>query len=118
MNILGGVPSEIEAFDKAYVDKATCRKVQVWPVPENLENWYEIDFDPEAEYMGKCYDPDSGSWSSDAEVDRLKVVTARKRAYATITDPLFMEWQYDQTPESKAAWTEAVAKVKRDFPFK
>ncbi|MBB1406690.1 hypothetical protein H5079_13900 [Pseudoalteromonas sp. SG44-5] len=118
MNVVGSIPTEDEEFTVAYVDKATCRKVQVWPVPEDLENWHEVDFDPQAEYMGKWYNPDSGSWFSDTEVERLKVVAARKRAYATTTDPLFMEWQYDQTPESKAAWVEAVAKVKLDFPFK
>ena len=118
MNVLGSIPKEEEAFTVAYVDKATCRKVQVWPVPEDLDNWYEIDFDPKIEYMGKHYDPDTGSWSSDTVVERLKVVAARKREYATTTDPLFMEWQYDQTPESKAAWIEGVAKLKRDFPFK
>jgi len=51
-----------DVFEKAYVDKATLRSVQVHPVPTDLENWIEIDFDPNFKYRGKVYDIESGSF--------------------------------------------------------
>lgn len=116
--MLGFKPdNKMEVFSKAYVDKATCRSVHVWPAPEDLENWYEIPFDPDFDYAGKRYEPTNGEWVSDSEELRLRVIAKRKEAYAE-TDRLFMEWQYDQTEESRLAWVNAVTKVKEDFPFK
>lgn len=119
MNINHMPPTE-EKFDKAYVDKATRRMVQVIPVPEDLENWYEIDFDPAFTYRGKIYNPETGEWEQyedTAEEHNKKMLAKRRAAYAE-TDKLFMEWQYDQTEESRLAWVNAVTKVKEDFPFK
>lgn len=118
--MINHMPETEEVFKKAYVDKETCRSVQVWPVPEDLENWYEIDFDPAFTYRGKIYDPDTGEWAlyeDTAEEHNAKMTAKRKVAYAE-TDKLFMEWQYDQTEESRLAWVNAVAKVKEDYPFK
>jgi hypothetical protein len=114
------LPPQEEQFDKAYVDKATCRSVQVWPVPEDLENWYVIDFDPAFKYSGKYYVPESDSWEEvqeSLEDYNARMLKLRKEAYAE-TDALFMEWQYEQTPESEEAWRNAVAQVKKDYPFK
>ncbi|NYR11263.1 hypothetical protein HC000_01955 [Pseudoalteromonas sp. MIP2626] len=119
MNI-NNIPQSEEVFYKAYVDKATCRNVQVWPVPEDLDNWHEVDFDESFDYSGKTYDPAACEWGATVESDEAyneRMLDERREAYIE-SDKLFMEWQYDQTPESKAAWVEAVAKVKRDFPFK
>lgn len=46
-----------------------------------------------------------------------RMLSLRKQAYKQ-TDGLFLEWQYDQTEESRLAWVNAVTKVKEDFPFK
>ena len=36
----------------------------------------------------------------------------RKRRYETESDSLYMEWQYDKTPESEQAWRDKVAEIK------
>lgn len=111
------VPKSEEVFDKAYVDKATCRVVIVWPVPEDLTNWYETDFDPEFEYFGKVYDPITGEWKTDAEVQLNVKRAARKEAYIRESDPLYLEYQFDKTPESEKAWRDSVQRVKDRIPL-
>ncbi|QSX32449.1 hypothetical protein JYB87_11795 [Shewanella avicenniae] len=106
-----------EHFKVAYVDKATCRNVQVWPVPDDLENWYEIPFDTTFKYRGKVYSPETGTWCDCAEAKRKKAIAQRKAAYAAESDPLYMEYQYDQTPESEQRWREAVAAIKQRYPL-
>lgn len=118
--MINHAPKTEEVFEKAYVDKNTGRSVQVWPVPEDLDNWHEIDFDPSFKYSGKRYDAATGEWfevESEAEKHNRRNKAERRRAYVE-TDKLFMEWQYDQTTEAREAWEQAVAKVKEDFPFK
>lgn len=46
-----------------------------------------------------------------------KALAVRKRRYTVETDPLFMEWQFDQTPESELAWRNAVAVIKEEVPL-
>ena len=48
---------------------------------------------------------------------RDEALEARRIAYAAESDPLYMEWQYDQTEESKQAWFACVANIKARFPF-
>lgn len=43
--------------------------------------------------------------------------TARRVAYVAESDPLFLEWQYDQTPESEQAWRDKVAEIKARYPL-
>lgn len=45
------------------------------------------------------------------------VIAKRKAAYAKESDPLFLEWQYDKTPESEEAWRDKVAEIKLRFPI-
>ena len=40
----------------------------------------------------------------------------RKRRYETESDPLYLEWQYDKTPESEQAWRNKVAEIKLRYP--
>ncbi|MBG5233943.1 hypothetical protein GHU69_26970 [Pseudomonas aeruginosa] len=42
---------------------------------------------------------------------------ARRAAYVVESDPLFLEWQYDQTPESEQAWRDKVAEIKDRHPL-
>lgn len=42
---------------------------------------------------------------------------SRRAAYREESDPLYMSWQYDQTPESEDAWREKVAEIKARFPL-
>ncbi|MGL4475154.1 MAG: hypothetical protein ACRCT7_12005 [Shewanella sp.] len=41
----------------------------------------------------------------------------RKTAYQNESDPLFIEWQFDQTPESEVKWRDKVAEIKQRFPL-
>lgn len=41
----------------------------------------------------------------------------RKRAYVAESDPLFLGWQYDKTPEAEQAWRYKVAEIKARYPL-
>lgn len=41
----------------------------------------------------------------------------RKVAYKAESDPLYMEWQFDHTPESEQAWRNKVAEIKARYPL-
>lgn len=43
-------------------------------------------------------------------------LAARQRAYETESDPLFLEWQYDKTPEAETSWRDKVAEIKARYP--
>ena len=44
-------------------------------------------------------------------------IAKRKEAYAKESDPLFLEWQYDKTPESEHRWREKVLEIKERYPL-
>ena len=53
-------------------------------------------------------------------VVQAKVVAAqegRKSAYKSESDPLYMEWQYDKTPEKEQAWRDKVSEIKLRIPL-
>ena len=50
-----------------------------------------------------------------AELER--VISARRTLYMTAADPLFLEWQYDETPENEKAWRDKVAEIKALYPL-
>ena len=41
----------------------------------------------------------------------------RQTAYKAESDPLYMEWQFDQTPESEQAWRDKVEEIKLRYPL-
>jgi hypothetical protein len=45
------------------------------------------------------------------------VMLARRTLYLTEADPLFLEWQYDETPEKEKAWRDKVAEIKASYPL-
>ena len=51
------------------------------------------------------------------ELDCLAVINARQTAYKLESDPLYMEWQFDQTAESEQAWRDKVAEIKLRYPL-
>ncbi|MCX8936236.1 hypothetical protein NOL51_24540 [Vibrio parahaemolyticus] len=55
--------------------------------------------------------------SAKAEALMGEVIALRKEAYRTESDPLFHEWQYDQTPEKEKAWRDKVAEIKVRYPL-
>lgn len=50
-----------------------------------------------------------------AKIEAVK--TARKKAYIEESDPLFLEWQYDQSAEKEQAWRDKVAEIKMRYPL-
>ena len=54
----------------------------------------------------------------DKEKQQLEeVMNKRKAAYRRESDPLFMEWQFDGTPESEALWKRKVEEIKARYPL-
>lgn len=51
------------------------------------------------------------------EDQALAVQLARAQAYRLESDPLFMEWQYDETEEKKQAWRASVEAIKARYPL-
>ncbi|KJZ03527.1 hypothetical protein [Pseudoalteromonas piscicida] len=49
--------------------------------------------------------------------EREEALQYRKLSYVQESDPLYMEWQYDQTPESKQVWMDRVAEIKARYPL-
>ena len=41
----------------------------------------------------------------------------RQRAYEAESDQLFLEWQYDKTPEAETRWRDKVAEIKARYPI-
>ncbi|AIG02697.1 Uncharacterised protein [Pseudomonas fluorescens] len=41
----------------------------------------------------------------------------RRLAYRIDSDPLYMEWQYDQTEANEKAWRAKVAEIKARYPL-
>ncbi|MDF3240394.1 MULTISPECIES: hypothetical protein [Pseudomonas] len=41
----------------------------------------------------------------------------RRLAYRTDSDPLYMEWQYDQTETKEKEWRAKIAEIKARFPL-
>jgi len=52
-----------------------------------------------------------------AEVELTKKQELRQKAYKDESDPLYLEWQYDQTPEKEQAWRDKVAEIKARYPL-
>lgn len=46
-----------------------------------------------------------------------EVHAARSEAYRRESDPLYLEWRYDQTPEAEQIWRDKVAEIKVRFPL-
>ncbi|WP_322805326.1 hypothetical protein SO574_23120 (plasmid) [Vibrio alfacsensis] len=50
-------------------------------------------------------------------IDIKECLDLRLKAYKLESDPLYMEWQYDQTAESEKAWRDKVAEIKERYPL-
>ncbi|WP_242533476.1 hypothetical protein [Vibrio alginolyticus] len=46
-----------------------------------------------------------------------ETINLRLSAYKSESDPLYMEWQYDQTAEKEQAWRDKVAEIKARYPL-
>ncbi|WP_261888073.1 hypothetical protein [Vibrio rhizosphaerae] len=51
------------------------------------------------------------------DFEEAQNIVKRQGAYRLESDPLFMEWQYDKTPESEQVWRDKVAEIKARYPL-
>jgi hypothetical protein len=115
--MFNGKKKEQEEFLKAYVEKAHLDNVQVWPIPKDLENWIEIPYDHEFDYMGKIYDIESGEFITCNKMKKKSAINDRKKAYAKRSDPMFIEATFDQTELADKAWRDEVKAIKAEYPI-
>ena len=52
-----------------------------------------------------------------ALIMREDILLSRSNAYKSESDPLYMEWQFDQTTESEQAWRDKVEEIKLRYPL-
>ena len=50
--------------------------------------------------------------------ERLETLRKRKNAYRVESDPLYMEWQFDQTEEAKKIWVDKIKEIKNRYKLK
>jgi len=59
-----------------------------------------------------------GKWTKMLKKDRLELALAqRKASYNAESDPLFMQWQFDGTPEAEEEWRNKVQEIKDKYPL-
>jgi len=116
--MFGGKKKEPEVFSKAYVERGRLSNVQVFPVPNDLENWIEIDFDPEFNYKGKTYDVEAGVFVDCVTSINRSALNKRKTEYSKRSDPMFIEWQFDKTSEAESLWRNEVLAIKAEYPIR
>lgn len=61
--------------------------------------------------------PQSAIDAKKVELEGALSVVLRQTAYKSESDPLYMEWQFDQTAESEQAWRDKVAEIKLRYPL-
>lgn len=61
--------------------------------------------------------PDSVIQQAVSEQELSSVIDARMLAYKSESDPMFIEWQNDNTPEKEQAWRDKVAEIKARYPL-
>ncbi|SHO57773.1 hypothetical protein [Vibrio quintilis] len=61
--------------------------------------------------------PESVITSAQQEQAVIDIQTKRRKAYIAESDPLYMEWQYDQTPQKEQQWRDKVAEIKKRYPL-
>ncbi len=54
---------------------------------------------------------------SQRDFELTQNIERRKEAYIKESDPLFIEWQYDQTPECEQVWRDKVLEIKARYPI-
>lgn len=64
---------------------------------------------------------DNGFYVEDVVLTSEEISTIalnnRRLAYEKESDPLFMEWQYDQTNKAEKDWRDKVTEIKTRFPI-
>ena len=102
---------------KMYILKTDMGNMQTVPVPKDLDNWIEVDYDSEISYVGMEYVEATGGFIKNQARILKGNLSSRKLAYTKEADPLYMEWQFDQTPKSEQLWRDKVNEIKLRYPL-
>lgn len=57
------------------------------------------------------------SVSQQQAFEQRQNIERRRMAYATESDPLYMEWQFDGTDAAETAWRTKVLEIKARYPL-
>jgi len=64
-----------KVFSKGYVPKDDPTYIQEWPIPNNLEDYWKVDLDPEIDYRGKRYSAASNTFEDkELSAEQLKEI--------------------------------------------
>lgn len=81
------------------------------------EGWQELtcSFDDDLVLDGGVWRIRNAQGDLDAEIQR--VLDLRSSAYKLESDPLYIEWQFDQTEEGEQLWRDKVLEIKERYPI-
>lgn len=105
-----------------YFSKSNPREYQIYPVPDDLDNWYSYEVTDLSELDGKQYDPSTGGLIN-VLLPIEETLALRKEAYEKEADPLYLDAQYDiatgrkTQEEALQPWIDKVAEIKARFPI-
>ncbi|MCR9961300.1 hypothetical protein NB573_14740 [Vibrio alginolyticus] len=105
-----------------YFSKANPVEYQIYPVPENLDDWYVYETTSLKEVGGMMYDPSTGTLvPTQASVE--DTLRWRKEAYEQEADPLYLGAQFDiatgrkTEEEALQSWIAKVTEIKERYPL-
>ncbi len=78
----------------------------------SYSNW-----DTESEEFKRLNIPESEKAKIITDAQMFTISQKRKIAYQKEADPLYLEWQYDQTAEKEQIWRAQVAEIKARYPL-
>lgn len=109
-------PNEAAVFDTAtdrWSAVADFRGQTYWLADGSEHRISELGVSKPADALDAAPAPPA---PTDAELT-AKAHASRRASYAAESDPLYMEWQYDGTPEAETAWRAKVAEIKARYPL-
>ncbi|QWL69411.1 hypothetical protein HQ397_04205 [Aeromonas hydrophila] len=78
-------------------------------IPNDIGN---IDYQQYLEWLSLGNVPEN-----EVETNLSNVLSLREAAYKEESDSLFIEWQYDRTPDKENIWRNKVAEIKARYPI-
>lgn len=86
------------------------------PTPEELASGKWVWDDISGAFIDKSELTEKPSQIQPLPVDQGNQLL-RQAAYRSVSDPMFMEWQYDKTRQKELAWRAAVQAIKFKYPL-
>ena len=115
-------PHSLGEVCAVYFSKGNLSEYQVFPVPEDLENWYKFEVTDMRDLKGMQYDPSTDSLVPYTPPNEFQTAL-RQEAYITEADPLYLAAQYDirmgikSEEEALKPWVDKVSEIKARYPL-